>query len=126
MATDPKRFKKRKADTLSYEIKLLQRPEASKLAEKAIKKNGVNYSEFYPDKFDLYRVDEFERKRLYDADTHRKAQQPIQLQEIVDSHVMMKAIRRKNELSVQDKIALLEKTLEKHGSPMKKAKKKKK
>lgn len=39
---------------------------------------------------------------------------------------MMKAIRRKNELSVHDKIALLEKTLEKQGSPVKGAKKKKK
>lgn len=67
------RHKRTKTDTLSYEIKLLNRPECHSLAEKAIKKNGVNYREFYPNKFDLYRVDEFERKRVHDADALEKA-----------------------------------------------------
>ena len=40
---DTERFKKRKADTLSYEIKLLSRPECNKLAERTIKKHGQNY-----------------------------------------------------------------------------------
>ena len=52
----------------------------------------------------MYVKDEHDRKWYDEAERERLLNRPVELRDLVSSHTMMKAIRRKKELTTEEKL----------------------